>query len=74
MLCTRSECFYCAKGQCVSLSVLSVDKCSHFLHKRLSRSRALPHPVNLAALRMNIEKHAPAIGGTRRLIQKQAFI
>lgn len=75
MLCTRTDCFYCAKGQCVSLSVLSVDKCGNFLHKqRCSRRRTLPHPANMAILRAQLEAHAPAIGGTHRLSQKQVFI
>lgn len=74
MLCKQTDCFYCAKGQCVSLSVLSVEKCGHFLHKKLSRTRPASHPVNLAALRAQLEVHAPTFGGTRRLNQRQVFI
>lgn len=74
MLCKKTDCFYCAKGQCVSLSVLSTEKCGHFLHKKLSRARPVPHPVNMAALRAQLDAHAPTIGGTRRLSQRQMYI
>jgi hypothetical protein len=73
MQCTRTDCFYCAKGDCVNMSVLSAEKCVSFLHKMLARSRAKPHPVNLAILRKKLEAHAPTIGGTHRLTQRQVF-
>ena len=74
MLCNRTDCFYCAKGDCVCMSVLSTEKCVSFLHKLRVRNRTKPHPVNLAILRKKLETHAPAIGGTHRLTQRQVFI
>jgi len=70
----KIDCFYCAKGQCVSISVLSVEKCGHFLHKKLSRARPASHPVNLTALRAHLDAHAPSIEGTQRLSERQVFI
>jgi len=74
MICKRTDCFYCAQGQCVSLSVLSVEKCARFLHQKLSRTRPVPRPANLAALRAHLEIHAPAIAGTRRLTRNHVLI
>lgn len=74
MMCDRSDCFYCANNKCVNMSVLSAEKCVCFLHKMLARTRTKPHPVNLAILRKKLDAHAPAIGGTHRLTQRQVFI
>lgn len=65
MNCERTECFYCAKGKCVSLTALKVDACEHFLHKELSRARPLPKPRALAAIRARLERHGPAIAPQR---------
>lgn len=61
MLCTRTDCFYCANRHCVSLGVLSAEKCTHFLHKQLSRARPKPSAANLASIRAHMESHAPVI-------------
>lgn len=62
MHCNHSDCFYCAKGACVSLRVLSVDKCSHFLHKDPAKRHATaPNVRQLAALRAKLETDAPLI-------------
>lgn len=74
MMCSRTDCFYSAKGECVNIGVLSADKCARFLHKRLSRTRVKPHPVDLAVLRMALETDAPAIGGTDIPSQKQILV
>lgn len=64
MLCIQSDCFYCANGNCVSIGVVSADKCSHFLHKKQSRARPKPTADSLAAIRARMEAHAPLISTT----------
>jgi len=59
MLCTRTDCFYCAKSQCVSLGVLSAETCDRYLHKQLSRKRTVPELSEMKALRVHIDTHAP---------------
>lgn len=61
MLCKRTDCFYCANGHCVSIGVVSAEKCGHFLHKKLSRARPKPTAASLALIRARMEAHAPLI-------------
>lgn len=59
MLCKRTDCFYYANGHCVSIGVLSAEKCGHFLHKKQSRARPKPTAASLASIRARMEMHAP---------------
>lgn len=59
MTCSRNDCFYCAKGACVSLSVLNVDDCGHFRHKGQVRRHRAPRRDVMAALRQSLEANAP---------------
>ena len=59
MSCKRQDCFYRARGTCISMSVLSADNCDHFLHKKLSRRRYKPNREQMSRLRQHLEQHAP---------------
>jgi len=61
MACNRDECFYFTKGKCVSMCVLSEDKCGRFLNRRQARVRQVPNRASMAALRREIDTKAPRI-------------
>lgn len=70
MICNRSECFYCAKGKCVSLSVTSSERCNRHMKNFLAHDRTKRRPLNLKNLRKTLEAQAPLYPVAAQPVQK----